>query len=388
VRLAAVLGAVALASGGVGVSPTEFRWTRTLAAPAGPGPIAFDADAPLFARAGPGFAGLRIVDVRGAQVPWRTLPAAPATVRHVAVLDRGRSGGAAVALVDVGAHPAVEDRIDLDLPGHGFVGVATVSGSDDRRTFTRLGSSRVFDLAGAGGRARSTAVAFAPSDFRYYRLRVAGVPRIDAASVADSAPRGRIRPLAFRRRGRVLDLGGANVPVDAVAITAADRRYDRPVRIEARNPGGPWRLVASGRAFRLYGTASPPIPAPPGTAARYLRVTVLNGDDPPLRGLSVRPLARPRTILVEGGRAGPLRLLYGGRRRAAPDYEFARLPRGTLALGAVRPGTLGPPRATAGYVAPPDTRSWVKRHPAAVDAALALAAASVAAAGFLALRRR
>jgi hypothetical protein len=383
VRLAVALGAVALASGGV--SPADFRWTRTLAAPAGPGPIAFDADAPLFARAGTGFAGLRIVDTRGAQVPWRTFPAAPATARSVAVLDRGRSGGAAVALVDLGPHPALEDRIDLDLPGHGFVGLATVSGSDDRRTFTRLGSSRVFDLAGAGGRARSTAVAFPPSDFRYYRLRVAGVPRIGGASVASSLPRERPRPVPFRRRGGVLDLGGANVPVDAVAIAAADSRYDRPVRIEARDPGRPWRLVASGRAFRLYGTASPPIPV--ATAARYLRVTVLNGDDPPLRGLSVRPLARPRTILVEGGRAGPLRLLYGGRRRAAPDYEFARLPRGTLDLGAVRRGTLGPPRPTAAYVAPPDMRSWAKRHPAALDAALALAAAVVAAAGFLALRR-
>jgi hypothetical protein len=384
VRLALALGAFALATGGV--SPSEFRWTRTLAAPPGSGPIAFDADAPLFARAGPGFAGLRIVDARGAQVPWRTLPAATPTVRRVVVLDRGRSGGAAVALVDLGAHPAVEDRVDLDLPGREFVGVATVSGSDDRRTFTQLGSSRVFDLAGAGGRARSTAVAFPPSDFRYYRVRVAGVPRIDAASVAHAAPRERMRTVAARRRGRVLDLGGANVPVDAVAIEAADRRYDRPVRIEARNQRGPWRLVASGRAYRLYGTPSPPIPV--ATAARYLRVTVLNGADPPLRGLSVRPLARPRTILVEGGHAGPLRVLYGGGRRAAPVYEFARLPRGTLDLGALRRGALGPPRATAGYVPPPNTRSWVKRHPAALAAALALAAAGVAAAGFLALRRR
>ncbi len=384
VRLLLAVGALAVAASSVNAS--EFRWSRALAAPAGAGPIAFGADAPLFAHAGPGLAGLRIVDAHGIEVPWRPFPAAAAPrAREVAILDRGRRGGAAVALLDLGSHPGVHDRIDLDLPGHGFVGVATVSGSDDLRTFTRVGASRVFDLAGAGGRARSTAVAFAPSDFRYFRLRVGGVARIDGAAIASPVSRAAAKPVPFRRHGRLLDLGGANVPVDSIAVSAAAPRYDRPVRIEARNPGRAWRTVASGRVFRLDGTRSAPIPV--GTSARYLRVTVLNGNDPPLAGVVVEPLARPRTVLVEGGHAEPLRLLYGGRPRPAPSYEFARLPRGTLGLASVRRGTLGPPRANADYRPRPDTRSWAARHPAVLDAALALAAAAVALAGFLALRR-
>jgi hypothetical protein len=260
-----------------------------------------------------------------------------------------------------------------------------VAGSDDRRTFTALGSSRVFDIAGAGGSARSTAVAFPASDFRYYRLRVTGVGRIDGASVTSPSRARSARPVPFTRHGGVLDLGGANVPVDSIAVVAANRQYDRPVRIEARNPGAPWTVVASGRTFRLFGTRSPPIPL--GTRARYLRVTVVNGDDPPLASVSAHPLARPRTILVEGGHHEPLRVLYGGRPRAAPHYEFARLPRGALGLAALRRGTLGPPQATADYRPAPDTRSWVRRHSVFVGAALALAAAAVLLAGVLALRR-
>jgi hypothetical protein len=376
----------ALAVGLASVNPSEFRWTRALTVRPGEGPIAFDADPPLFAHAGPGFAGLRVVDASGGQVPWRQLPAAPAPApRQVPLLDRGRSGGAAVALLDLGVRPGVHDRIDLDLPGQGFVGTATVWGSDDRRTFTLLGSSRVFDLAGAEGRARSTAISFPPSDFRYLRLRATGVASIGGATVSGRSQSAVERPVAARMHGSILDLGGANVPADTIAITATTSRYDRPVRIEARNPGGPWLTVARGRVFRLYGTPSPPIEL--ATGARYLRVTVVNGDDPPLAGLRVRPLARPRTILVEGGHDGPLRLLYGGRPRAAPEYEFARLPRDTLGLDRLRRGTLGPAGLNADFEAARDTRSWVKRHPIVLAAALALAAAVVGLAGFLALRR-
>lgn len=355
--------------------------------PRGAGPIAFDADAPLFAHAGSGFAGLRIVDARGAQVPWRLFPPSPAPLpRRFPLLDVGRSGGAAVALLDLGQHPGVHDRIDLDLPGHGFVGAVTVSGSDDRQTFTLLGSTRVFDLAGAGGRARSTAVTFPPSDFRYLQLRATGVARIDGATVSGSSPAGKAKPVPWRSYHGQLDLGGANVPVDSIRITAATDRYDRRVTVAARNPGGPWRTIATGRIFRLYGTPSPPIEL--ATSARYLRVTIVNGDDPPLVRVRVQPLARPRTILVEGGHQEPLRLLYGGRSRTAPDYEFARLPRGTLDLGRLRQGSLGPAELNAAYEPAPDTRSWVKRHPIVIDAALALAATIVGFGGFLALRRR
>jgi hypothetical protein len=174
--------------------------------------------------------------------------------------------------------------------------------------------------------------------------------------------------------------------VDAVRIVAAAATYDRPVQVEVRNPGGAWHMAAAGRIYRLYGTPSPPIELE--AAARYLRVVVHNGDDPPLRGLRVTLLARPRRILVEGGHSGPLRVLYGGRARSAPDYEFARLPRDELALGNARMGRLAAPAANPAYEPAPDTRSWVKRHGVVVDAALALAAAIVGLGGFLALRRR
>jgi hypothetical protein len=398
-RRVALVGAGALVlaapAAAAGVDRREFRYERVLRAPAG-GPIAFRPDGPLYGHAGVGFPDLRIVDGKGEQVPWRPLPEqAPAPPEQVRVLDSGRRGGHAVALLDLGPGHRVHDRVDLAVTGRSFVGRATVLGSDDRRTFTTLGSTRIFDLAGAGGRVRSTVVTFAPSDFRYLELRATGVRRIVGATVSGKPQRLVLEPLAAhvssrqeaRRTVLLVDLGHAHMPVDRLRVTAATVRYDRPIEVEERDAGEHrWTLVASGRIFRYYGRPSPALDV--GVRARRLRITISNGDDPPLRGLRVVALRRPERILVEGGRPAPLELLYGGRPRTSPDYDYGRLPVSVLGLDRLRRGSLGPERAIHVFQPAPDTRSFVKRHPALVDAALALAAAMLGIGGFLALRRR
>jgi hypothetical protein len=144
--------------------------------------------------------------------------------------------------------------------------------------------------------------------------------------------------------------------------------------------------VTSGRVFRYYGRSSPALDV--GVRARRLRITITNGDDPPLEGIRVEVLARPERLLVEDGHPAPLELLYGGRPRTSPDYDYSRLPRNVLGLDRLRRGSLGPETLNAEFEAAPDTRSFVKKHPAIVDAALAVTAAMLGLGGFLALRRR
>jgi hypothetical protein len=394
VRLAAVGFALVLASSAAAArfDTSTFRYTRTLNASGG-GPVAFDADGPLFAHAGGDVANLRVLDANDDQVPWRAWPERPVGPLPVRVLDAGRSDGAAVALLDLGPGHAVHDSLELDIPGGNFVGTVTVSGSDDRATFTHVGSSRVYDIVGARGGARSTLVSFAPSDFRYLRLRATGVARIAGATVSGRAQRPTFMALRARTTIRntarttvvSLDLGYEHMPVDAVRVRAATPRYDRMVQIAAGRPGAQMSATPE-PAYRYYGTASPPIDA--GLTGRLVTVTIENGDDPPLRGLHVEVLARPRTTLVEGGHRLPLRIVYGGRGHPHPQYEFARLPRSTLGLGQLRRGTLGPEQTIASFTPAPDTRSFAAKHTWLVNAALALAAFVVAAGGLVALRRR
>ena len=92
-----------------------------------------------------------ITDSAGRQVPWRRLPdPAPRASKEVELLNAGVQDGAFVGLLDLGPTRAVRNRADLVMANErDFVGRVTVFGSDDRRRFTRLSTTKVFDLRGA-----------------------------------------------------------------------------------------------------------------------------------------------------------------------------------------------------------------------------------------------
>jgi len=359
----------------------SFRYERSLHT-AGAGPVELVPDGALYAHTRAGFPDLRIFDAAGTQVPWRPAPVEPAPAeRAVDVLDSGRRGGAAVARIDLGPRHEAIDHVTLEIPDARFVGSATVLGSDDRRTWTRLSTTQIYAVGGAAP-ARSTTAVLPPSDFRYLEVSATHVSRIAGATVA-AAPRSEplVRVPARVRTGAellVVDLGHRNVPVDELRISSSTARYDRPFTVTAGSA-----TVAAGSLVRL-GPARPTV-VPLSARSRYLRIAIRNGDDPPLAGIRVEVRARPRPLLVEGGHRGPLTLYYGGRVRA-PDYDYARLPGGALALPPATPGTLGPERRNAAYRLV-DTRSFVQRHRSLVTIALAAAAAALIATTALALRR-
>jgi hypothetical protein len=350
-----------------------FRYERTIDAPRA-AVVEVDPDGPLYAHAARDFADVRIVDADGNQVPWREAPQpAAAIMRPLPVLDRGRRGTLAVARVRT---PVPVDRVRLVVPDSRFVGTAFAYGSTNGRAWTKVASSQIYSVGGAVA-ARSTTVLLPPNDFRYLELRATHVSRIDGVVVGASPHPDLVRvPASVRVAGAavVVDLGHANTPVDELRITSTTPRYDRPFAVSARGS-----VVVTGRLLRVGGPSTTVVGV--GVRTRFLRLTVDNGDDPPLRGLRVTAYARPRPLLVEGGHRGPLTLYYGGR-VAAPVYDFARLPvQGTPARA-----TLGPERANPEFRIV-DRRSFFARHHALVTAALGAAAGLLVAAGALALRR-
>jgi hypothetical protein len=371
---------------------TGFRYTRELRAK--PGLALLEPDGPLYAHSRAGFADLRIVDADGRQVPWRRLPPLEEPRRtRVQLLNRGRQGETAVALIDLGPERRVHDRIELELPDRRFVGSVVVLGSDDRRRFTRLSETQIYDVRGARA-ARSTTAVFPPTDHRYLQLRAKGVSAIAGATVAFDPTQPRLRPVdadtTVRQRGAVtivdLDLGFRNVPVDEIDVEATTGRFDRPVTVTGSNDGRGFGLVGSGRLTRFQTVSFTSIPV--GARSRYLRVEIANGDDPPLAGLRVSALAEPRTLLLAPGFRPPYRLLYGDPALRAPRYDFAAVPPAELDLRRARVGRLAAEARNPTFEPPEDTRSFAARHPVVVQGALALAAIAVAGAGLVALRRR
>jgi hypothetical protein len=309
----------------------------------------------------------------------------------VTVLNSGRRGDAATALIDLGPRRRVLDRIELIVSGRDFVGRATVLGSNDRETFTNLGSTTIYDVAGAT-RARSTVVELPPSDFRYYELRATGVRSIDGAAVSSETTRpALIRRDAserVRQQGRTtvvtLDLRHARIPIDELRVRSSTEAYDRPLQVSGSNDGRRYVPLFSTRLTRYEG--SPQGPLAFTTRHRYLRLEIDNGDDRPLAGLSVEAFARSRAILVSEARDG-LRVYYGDPSLRSPDYDFARLPAATLRDERAAQARLGPERPNPDFDVA-DTRSFVDEHGWVLQAALAAAALVVGLGAFLALRRR
>jgi hypothetical protein len=390
VKLAALVVTAALAAPAA-IAEEDFRWERTLESTGGL--ATFAPDGPLFAHARPGLADLRVVDRGGRQVPWRRLPdPAPRSSKEVELLNAGVQGRAFVGLLDLGPTRAIRNRAELVLANErDFVGRVTVSGSDDRRNFTRLSTTTVFDLRGASP-ASSTTLVFPPTDHRFLRLRGVGVPLPIAARVYNAPRRPPPEPVRLRASVQVreratnvrLDLRYERRPVDLIRIRTTTRRFDRPVVITGSNGQNRFREVGRGRIVRRPGVVQFEVPV--SAAHRRLDVVVQNGDDAPLRGLEVEAFARPRTIVLAGGYAPPYRLLYGNASLSAPEYDFARLPVRELRPLAV--GRLGPERPNPDWEPPEDTRSFLERNPRVLEGSLALIALALGVGGFFALRRR
>ena len=388
-----VLAAVAAAlAAPAAVDESDFRWERMVQAPS-QGFATFVADGPLFAHVKPELADLRVVDSDGRQVPWRRLPdPAPRASKEVELLNAGVQGGAFVGLLDLGPTRAVRNRAELVMANErDFVGRVTVFGSDDRRRFTRLSTTKVFDLRGATA-ATSTTLVFPPTDHRFLQLRGVGVPLPVAARVYNAPRRPALGPVesdvSIEQRERAthvgLDVGYERLPVDLVRISTTTPRFDRPVVISGSNGERVFRVLQRGRILRREGVVQLDVPV--DAAHRMLSVVIRNGDDAPLRSLRVEARARPRAVVLAEGSAPPFRLLYGNGSARAPTYDFARL--SARELMPIVAGQLGAERENPDWEPPEDTRSFLERNPRVVEGSLALVAIALGIGGFFALRRR
>jgi hypothetical protein len=96
-----------------------------------------------------------------------------------------------------------------------------------------------------------------------------------------------------------------------------------------------------------------------GVHTRSLTITVENGDDPPLRGLTTQPLSIERRIYFEPQGKTDLKLYYGDDKLTAPVYDYAKLFRESTTATAA---SLSRDQANPAYTGRPDDRPWSERH--------------------------
>lgn len=287
-------------------------------------------------------------------------------------------------VLDLGADPPSANLVRLTLRGDGFSAAATAGQSaSTSESPTPLADTRVY-RRGAGF--EKTSLTIQPLTQRYLHLTLTReegkLPRVEAVRVFSALTiRRRTEPVAAtasfrqdaRRQATVVELDPGRPVRDLAELrfTIAEPVFDRPVALAAAAvepaPGEDiaygWRGEA--RLARKK-PAEPAVVAASIPEARFLRLSIANGDDRPLTVKGVELIRTRRGLIFSAEPRSRYALWYGREAAPAPSYDLSKLPLAppdTLAEVALEPARALP-------VTPPAV-PWSERHPALFWAMLA-----------------
>jgi Protein of unknown function (DUF3999) len=372
------------------VSLGYFKYERQAAPPNSSGQHYIVVDETLWQHARPDLGDLRIYS-SGAEIPYRltTERGSTATERKdVRVLQPGTAGGKTQFLLDMSGVPEY-DRIELKLATRNFVAHARVEGRDDPHIgrWADLGTTTLYDLS-TERLGRNSTLQIPLTNYKYLRVTVdravkpknveggtAGVTRSQKAVWRELGARAAIsqedETASARSDGRsgkstVLAFSiPRNVPVERIVfdIDAAQQDFSRPLEIQSDK--GSWfgsgditriHMQRNGQKIDVERTTLDLEGAGPAT----LKVTIHNGDDPPLAITGAHLEQYERRIYFDSAAGGQSTLYYGDEKLSPPVYDYAKL---FSKHADADPLALRPEAANTAYTGRPDDRPWSERHP-------------------------
>jgi len=348
----------------------------------------FVVDEEIWARARPDLADLRLYD-GDTQVQYALSEQRGGTSSHEAaakILNLGSVGGRTEFDLDM-SEVGEYDRIRLQLDAKDFVATASLAGSNQlgAKSATHLPPATLYDFS-REDLGSNAVLKLPPSSFRYLHVKLsAGIApaQIKSASVynlqetkavwtsvgscgepsqvarttviiCDSPLRVPVERVRFR-----IDAKQVNFRRTVVLADASEQRYgDGEITRVRMNRGGA-TVIAEEMDVLIRGQNS-----------GRLKVSVDNGDNPPLSISGVELLSVERRVyFVPQGRS-LLRLYYGDSKLGSPIYDYARF---FKADPAAARATLGPGTHNEAYRGRPDDRPWSERHKAVLWTAMLLA---------------
>ena len=399
-RLAILLALLATPAAASDLNPAYFSNVRDvrIAHPEKQNYLVVDAE--LWDKGSTSLGDLRLVTPSGTEIPYvMVVKTGSSSTREteVKVLQLGTVRGATDFVLDVSAVPEY-DQVELRLVAVDFIAHATVEGRDNltRPPVTLLGTYTLYNFAREFLGSNST-LKLPRSRFRYLHIHIDGGVKPDevlGATVADiEEQKTQWTALDVQLK---IDQDGkrtvltwdaiADVPVDRVVLLVdpADVNFRRDVQVTAQSNmvgRGEIHRIRMKRSGREVDSEDLTLSLGGIHAPRY-KLTVENGDDPPLHILGVQVYSTERRVYFDPRGNSTLRLYYGDDHLAAPTYDYAKLfqePQDEAALRA----EMGPGTHNFAYTGRPDERPWTDQHPAVLWTAMILAVAGL---GAVALR--
>jgi Protein of unknown function (DUF3999) len=286
------------------------------------------------------------------------------------------------------------DRIRLSLDAKDFVVTASVAGSNElnAKPATQLPATTLYDFTREELGSNSV-LKLPPSTFRYLHVKLsAGIlpAQVKGASVYNLQETKAVwtsvgscsAPSQIARTTVVNCNVPTHVPVDRVRFQVDPKQVNFRRAISVSDASA-HRSGASGEITRVRmnrgGTTvvSEEMDVPiGGRGSGQLKITVDNGDNPPLAISGVKLLSVERRVYFDPQGKSALRLYYGDDKLVFPVYDYARF---FKADPAAAKAELGPGSHNPAYKGRPDDRPWSERHKGVMWLAMLLAVAVLAA---------
>jgi len=334
---------------------------------------------PVHGRAREGLADLRLIDDRGAEVPY-LIDARRGETRRTWRRSRTLEtsflpGSYTQAFVDVTGNPVAHNAVHLRTGEPDWFAYAEVAVSDDVKTWRILRERAPVYRFKRDGLEGNQTIHYPESRSPHLRLRILDGRKRFPLGGADVLLETKVEaervPLSARfapdphaeKRQSVwrADLGENLAPVSEVRFDVAQAEFHRPVRVSTSADGKTWETAGTGQICRI-GSGETMDKCLEVTfserQARYWQVTVYDRDDAPLQGIAMALYTTPRHVVFRQEPGRSYKVLYGQGRAKAASYEIARITR-RADRDAAAPGTLGPEEANAAWE---DPSPWTERH--------------------------
>ena len=353
----------------------------------------FAVDEEIWNRARPDLADLRIYDGES-QVQYALSEQRGGTSSQEAsakILNLGSVGGRTEFDLDMfdGSTGQIGeyDRIRLSLDAKNFVVTASVAGSNQLRanSATQLPPATLYDLT-REELGSNPVLKLPPSSFRYLHVKLSdGIlpTQVKGASIYNLQETkavwnsvGSCSVKSQIARTTVISCSTPlHVPVDRIRFQVDPKQvnFRRAVALGASNHsyggGGEIMRVRMNRGGTAVVSEELDVPIVSDSSGP-LKITVDNGDNPPLAISGVQLLSVERRVYFDPQGKSLFRLYYGDSKLDSPVYDYARFFKAdpAAAKAELEAGSHNPV-----YRGRPDDRPWSERHKAVMWLAMILA---------------
>jgi len=353
----------------------------------------FAVDEEIWNRSRPDLADLRIYDGES-QVQYALSEQRGGTSSQEAaakILNLGSVGGRTefdLDLFDGSTGQIGEyDRIRLSLDAKNFVVTASVAGSNELRanSATQLPPATLYDFT-REELGYNSVLKLPPSSFRYLHVKLSdGIlpTQVKGASIYNLQETKAVwtsvgscsSPSQVARTTVISCNAPLHVPVDRIRFQVDPKQvnFRRAVALDASNHGygggGEITRVRMNRGGTAVVSEELDVPIVRDRSGQ-LKITVDNGDNPPLAISGVQLLSVERRVYFDPQGKSLFRLYYGDSKLDSPVYDYARFFKADQAAAKAE---LEPSSHNPAYSGRPDDRPWSERHKAVMWVAMILA---------------